>query len=91
MLLFWSFSIYWSCGFHYLQYPMLGDYTDKDKGVELLKGNVVEVLDTELTEKWLVRKSDNKEKVHLVKLPVQSLRLLISIYPVCNKIHSISS
>ena len=45
------------------QYPMLEDYKDEDKDALFKKGDIVEVLDTENPEKWLVRKADEKDKV----------------------------
>ena len=42
---------------------MHGNYKDSDKGVTLQKGDVVEVLDTENPDKWLVRKADDTAKV----------------------------
>ena len=44
-------------------YPMLGDYADQDKGVELKAGDVVEVLDSERSDAWLVRKQAQSNKV----------------------------
>ena len=42
---------------------MLSPYTDSDKKVHFNEGDVVEVLDTEEDDKWLVRKQAQKEKV----------------------------
>ena len=44
-------------------YPMLGDHCDASRGVQLSLGDVVEVLDTDKPDEWLVRKQDAKEKV----------------------------
>ena len=45
------------------KYTMKDDYSCKDKKVDLLKGDVVEILDTEKETMWLVRKQADKEKV----------------------------
>ena len=45
------------------QYPMLEDYKDDDKDELFKEGEVVEVLDTENPDKWLVRKAAEKDKV----------------------------
>jgi len=45
------------------QYPMLEDYRDEDKDELFKTGEVVEVLDTENPDKWLVRKAAEKDKV----------------------------
>ncbi len=42
---------------------MLANYTETVRGIKFKKGDVVEVLDTEKTEEWLVRKQSNKEEV----------------------------
>lgn len=44
-------------------YPMLGDHVDSVRGMTFDKGDIVEVLDTEKDDEWLVRKQDEKEKV----------------------------
>ena len=45
------------------QYPMLDEFTDVEKDVTLLTGDVVEVLDTENDARWLVRAAQQKDKV----------------------------
>lgn len=45
------------------KYVMLEDYTCKDKKVTLRKGSIVEVLDTEKEDKWLVRFEKDKHQV----------------------------
>ena len=45
------------------QYPMLDEFTDVEKDVTLLTGDVVEVLDTENDTRWLVRAEQQKDKV----------------------------
>ena len=44
-------------------YTLLANYTESVRGIKFYKGDVVEVLDTEKTEDWLVRKQNNKEEV----------------------------
>ena len=44
-------------------YTLLENYTESVRGITFNKGDVVEVLDTEKTEEWLVRKQNNKEEV----------------------------
>ena len=44
-------------------YTLLVNYTESVRGIKFNKGDVVEVLDTEKTEEWLVRKQNNKEEV----------------------------
>ena len=44
-------------------YTLLENYTESVRGMKFNKGDVVEVLDTEKTEEWLVRKQNNKEEV----------------------------
>ena len=45
------------------QYPMLEDYKDDDKGHLFKEGDIVEVLDTENPDKWLVRKASSPDEV----------------------------
>ena len=42
---------------------MLENYTEDVRGIEFKEGDVVEVLDTEKADEWLVRKQNNKEEV----------------------------
>ena len=46
-------------------YTLLENYTESVRGIKFNKGDVVEVLDTEKTEEWLVRKQNNKEEVKI--------------------------
>lgn len=46
------------------KYTMLDDYTCKDKKVTLRKGSIVEVLDTERENMWLVRLAKDKHQVN---------------------------
>ena len=45
------------------RYTILDDYTCKDKKVTLRKGSVVEILDTEREDMWLVRLAKDKHQV----------------------------
>ncbi len=47
---------------------MLDDFKEKSRGITFKKGDVVEVLDMEKTEEWLVRKQADKEAVSLNQL-----------------------
>ena len=42
---------------------MLDEFTDIEKDVTLLTGDVVDVLDTENDARWLVRAAQQKDKV----------------------------
>ena len=56
------------------KYPMLGDYTCKDKNVHLSKGDIIEVMDMEKETMWLVRlENDKQQVVQLITIIIISL------------------
>lgn len=45
------------------EFPCLGGHIDDVRGIEFKEGDIVQVLDTEKAEEWLVRKAADHEQV----------------------------